>query len=68
MSKLQYYNGQLCLSEALDALNCDSYAPEYKVTMINREREDYIQAFSNKDHADPDVLRQFDEMLTQLPR
>ena len=65
MSKL--FHAQICVSEALSALNCDSYAPEYKVTRINRERADYIDAFYDKNDADENVLRQFDKMLDQLP-
>ncbi len=62
------FHAQICVSEALDAFYCDSYAPEYKVTRINQERADYIEAFYDKDDADESVIRQFDEMLGLLPR
>jgi len=62
------FHAQICLSEAADALNCDAYAPEYKVKRINRERTDYIEAYHNPNDADDNVIRQFDEMLNQLPK
>lgn len=61
------FHAQVCLSEAISALNNDCFSPEYKIKRINRERFDYIDAYYNKDSADPDVLRQFDDMLKQLP-
>jgi len=66
--KTQCFHAQICLSEARDALNCDAYAPEYKVKRIKEERADYIEAYYNLNDADTDVLRQFDDMLKQLPK
>jgi hypothetical protein len=60
------FHAQVCLSEAIGALNNDCFSPEYKIKRINRERFDYIDAYYDKDSADPDVLRQFDDMLKQL--
>ena len=62
------FHAQICLSEALDALNCDCFSPEYKVARIKDERADYIEAFYDKRDADESVIRQFDKMLTQLPK
>ena len=61
------FHAQICLLEARDALNCDAYAPEYKVKRIKQERADYIEAYMDPQAADPEVIRQFDEMLKQLP-
>ena len=61
------FHAQICLSEAREALICKAYAPEYKVKRIKQERSDYIEAYYNPDDADPSVLRQFDDMLKQLP-
>lgn len=61
------FHADICLSEARDALNCDAYAPEYKIKRINQERADYIEAYMDPQAADDDVIRQFDEMLNQLP-
>ena len=61
------FHAQVCLSEARKALDSDFAAPEYKVKRIKQERFDYIDAYYDKDSADPDVLRQFDDMLKQLP-
>lgn len=62
------FHAQICLSEALDALNCDSWAPEYKVKRINAERADYIEAFYDPLDADENVILRFDKMLAQLPQ
>lgn len=56
------------MSEAFSALNCDSYAPEYKVKRIKEERADYIEAYYSPNDADKEVIRQFDDMLKQLPK
>jgi len=61
------FHADICLSEARDALNRDDFAPEYKVKRIKQERADYIEAYMDSQAANPDVLRQFDEMLNQLP-
>ena len=60
------FHAQVCLTEASSALSNDCFAPEYKVKRINQERFDYIEAHNDKGSADPDVLRQFDDMLKQL--
>ena len=67
MKTEKYFHADICLGEAVDALNRDDFAPEYKVKRIKQERADYIEAYYNPDDANPDVLRQFDEMLKQLP-
>ena len=67
MKTEKYFHAKVCLSEADYALNCDAYAPEYKAKRIKQERADYIEAYYNPDDANPDVLRQFDDMLKQLP-
>tara|TARA_R110000850_G_C9896876_1_gene459469 strand:+ start:41 stop:256 length:216 start_codon:yes stop_codon:yes gene_type:complete len=61
------FHAQVCISEAISALNNDCFSPEYKIKRINRERFDYIDAFMDPQAADPAVLRQFDDMLKQLP-
>ena len=66
--KLKSFHADICMGEALDALNRDDFAPEYKVKRIKAERADYIEAFYDKRDADESVIRQFDEMLTQLPQ
>ena len=63
----QSFHAQICLSEARDALNCDSFAPEYKVKRIKQERADYIEAYMDPQASDTAVIAQFDEMLKQLP-
>ena len=62
------FHAEICLSEARDALNCDAYAPEYKTKRVKQERDDYIEAYMDPQAADHDVLRQFDDMLNQLPK
>jgi hypothetical protein len=64
----EFFHAQICLSEAANALNDVCYAPEYKVKLINQERADYIEAYHNPNDADDGVIRQFDEMLNQLPK
>ena len=61
------FHAKVCLSEARKALNNDCFSPAYKIVRINRERFDYIDAFMDPQAADPGVLRQFDDMLKQLP-
>ena len=61
------FHAEICLSEARDALNCDAFTPEYKVKLISQERADYIDLYIDPRSADADVLRQFDDMLKQLP-
>ncbi len=51
----EFFHAQVCLSEAHYALNCDAYAPEYKIKRIKQERADYIEAYFNSDDADADV-------------
>ena len=61
------FHARTCLNEALSALHNDSFHWEYKIKRIEQEREDYINAFTDRTKINLDVVNLFDLMLKELP-